>query len=199
MQEIIALKPEYIFDVVNPDVFIEKDDPRHRDYMHCKNYYEVYYAIGKYYQPKSILEIGVRYGYSLYSIMAACENLEYVRGYDIDEYDSGSIETANKNISKVISDKINFKVENKNTQNLKSIRKKYDLIHIDGDHTFNGKLHDLNLVKNNCKVLVVDDYNHIREVKSAVEKFVSENEDIIEKNFIINSMRGTYIIELKSN
>lgn len=199
MNEILSLKPDYIFDVVKPEVFIEKDDPNHRDYMHCKNYYEIYYAIAKYYNPKSILEIGVRYGYSLYSMIAACENLEYVRGYDIDEYDPGSIEIANKNISNVISKGIDFKIENKNTQNAKKLRKKYDLIHVDGNHTFEGKLHDLNLVKNNCKVLIIDDYNHIREVKNAVEKFISDNENIIEKNFLINSMRGTYIIEFKPN
>lgn len=199
MNEILSLKPNYIFDVVDSSVFIEKDDPRHNDYMHCKNYYEIYYAIAKYYQPKSILEIGVRYGYSLYSMIAACENLEYVRGYDIDEYDKDSIEVANKNISNVISKEIDFKIENKNTQTSKKLRKKYDLIHVDGDHSYNGKLHDLELVKNNCKVLIIDDYNHIRDVKSAVDKFVPENEDIIEKNFLIGSMRGTYIIEFKSN
>lgn len=195
MEEILSLKPESIFDVANNDVFIEKDNPSHNDYMHSRNYYEIYYAIGKYYQPQSILEIGVRYGYSLYSMMAACDNLKYVRGYDIDEYDKGSIEGANKNISAVISDTIDFLVENKDSQKIETLDRCYDLIHVDGDHSYNGKVHDLDLAKGKCKVLVIDDYNHIGDVKSATNKFVSENESLIKRHFEIGSMRGTYIIE----
>ena len=195
MEEILSLKPDYIFDVVNNDVFIEKDDPSHNDYMHCKNYYEIYYAIAKHYQPESILEIGVRYGYSLYSMMAACDNLNYVRGYDIDEYDKGSVEKANQNISSVISKDIDFKVEDRDSQKIEELDRFYDLIHIDGDHSYNGKINDLNLTKGKCKILVIDDYNHIGDVKSATNTFVSENETTIKNKFEIGSMRGTYIIE----
>lgn len=195
MEEILALKPDSIFNVANNEVFIEKNDGSHADYMHCGNYYEIYYAIGKYYQPESILEIGVRYGYSLYSMMAACDNLKYVRGYDIDEYTCGSIEKANELISSVIPDTIDFLVENKDSQKVETLDRFYDLIHVDGDHSYNGKVHDLDLTKGKCKVLIIDDYNHIGDVKSATDKFVSENEDIIKRHFGIGSMRGTYVIE----
>jgi predicted O-methyltransferase YrrM len=197
MEEILSLKPESIFKVVDDSIFIEKNDARHNDYMHCGNYYEIYYAISKYYQPKSILEIGVRYGYSLYSMMAAADNLNYVRGYDIDEYDSGSIEEANKNISKVISDDIDFKIEFNDSQKISELSQSYDLIHIDGDHSYGGKIHDLNLTKGKCKVLIIDDYNHIGEVKNATNKFIEENSELISKHFSIGSMRGTYIVEYK--
>jgi predicted O-methyltransferase YrrM len=197
MEEILSLKPKSIFDVVDNTVFIEKNETRHHDYMLCENYYEIYYAISKYYQPKSILEIGVRYGYSLYSMIAAADNLEYVVGYDIDEYDSGSIEEAYKNISRVISENINLKIEFENSQKLSELSQNYDLIHIDGDHSYDGKIHDLNLTKGKCKILVIDDYNHIGEVKNATNKFIEENSEIISKHFLINSMRGTYIIEYK--
>lgn len=195
MQEILLHKPVSIFDAIDTSVFIERNDPRHNDYMHCGNYYEIYYAISKYYQPKSILEIGVRYGYSLYSMMAAADNLTYVRGYDIDEYDAGSVEEANKNISKVISSNIDFQIEFKDSQKISELSKDYDLIHIDGDHSYDGKMHDLNLTRGTCKVLIIDDYNHIGEVKSATNKFIEENSKIISKHFCISSMRGTYIIE----
>ncbi len=197
MEEILSLKPSSIFDVVDNSVFIEKGEARHHDYMLCGNYYEIYYAISKYYQPKSILEIGVRYGYSLYSMMAAADNLEYVVGYDIDEYDSGSIEEAYKNISRVISENIDLKIEFKDSQKLSELSQNYDLIHIDGDHSYDGKVHDLNLTKGKCKILVIDDYNHIGEVKNATNKFVEENSELISKHFLINSMRGTYIVEYK--
>ena len=195
MDKILSLKPECIFDIVNNDIFFEKDDPRHNDYMHCRNYYEIYYAIGKYYQPESILEIGVRYGYSLYSMMAACDNLKYVRGYDTDEYEKDSVERANKNLSSVISEGVDLKIENKDSHQIKELDRFYDLIHVDGDHSYEGKIKDLDLTIGKCKTLIIDDYNHISCVQSATNKFVSDNESIIKNKFLISSMRGTYIVE----
>jgi cephalosporin hydroxylase len=197
--EILNLKPDYIFDVegVNHSVFIEKDCSGH-DYITCRNYYEIYYAIAKHYQPESILEIGVRYGYSLYSMMVASERLNYVRGYDNDNYNADSVERANANISAVISEKIDFKVENLDTQNIDKLDRFYDLIHIDGDHSYEGKVHDLNLIKGSCKILIVDDYNNFDSVKNATNDFVNQNEDIIKNKFLINSLRGSYIIEFNN-
>ena len=85
IEQIYNLKPNSIYDVVDKSFFIEKD--MNYDYLppNCFDYYEIYYAISKYYKPSSILEIGVRYGYSLISMILG-SNVNYVEGWDIDLY-----------------------------------------------------------------------------------------------------------------
>jgi predicted O-methyltransferase YrrM len=199
MNEIYDLKPKSIFDVVDKEFFIEYDDrdgpSNGHDYMHCEDYYELYYAISKFYQPESILEIGVRYGYSLYSLVKGSDKVNFVLGYDIDEYDEGSLAVAEKNLKEFLSDDIEIIMQNENTQGIQELDGFVDMIHIDGDHSYDGKLHDLEITKQKCKVLIIDDYEHIREVKMATDDFIRKNKSIIKNHYLLKSFRGTYIIE----
>ena len=77
------------------------------------------------------------------------------------------------------------------------MERNFDLVHIDGDHGYFGKLQDLNLIKNNCKVVIIDDYEYILEVHSATNEFLARNSEIIKNWYIINSLRGTFVIEFK--
>lgn len=194
-EDILKLRPDSIFDVCDKDFFFERNQAAHAEYIESKNYYEIYYAICKYFQPERILEIGVRYGYSLYAMASACEYLEFAIGYDIDDYESNSIEIANKNLREKFINKT--LVINRNSQYMQKLNESYDLIHIDGDHSYTGKIHDLNLTLNSCKVVIVDDYTHIPHIKNAVDQFVIVNEEKIENHFLIDSQRGTYIIQYK--
>jgi hypothetical protein len=199
MNEIYDLKPKSIFDVADKEFFIEYDDrdgpSAGHDYMHCGDYYELYYAISKFYQPESILEIGVRYGYSLYSLVKGSDKVNFILGYDIDEYDEGSLAVAEKNLKEFLSDDIEIIMQNENTQNIQELDGFVDMIHIDGDHSYDGKLHDLEITKQKCKVLIIDDYEHIREVKMATDDFIRKNKSIIKNHYLLKSFRGTYIIE----
>jgi predicted O-methyltransferase YrrM len=196
IKEILQHKPQSIFDVCDADFFFERNDPKHAEYIESGNYYEIYYAICKYFQPKRILEIGVRYGYSLYAMASACDEIDWVVGYDIDDYEKGSIEIANKNLRDKLG-RDRAIVINRNSQNLIKLNEVYNLIHIDGDHTYNGKVHDLNLTLNATQVVIVDDYTHIPLIKKAVDEFCQQNADKIETHFLITSARGTYIIKYK--
>ena len=60
-EKILNLIPSSILDKVDNQFFIEIDQEQHKSYIKSGNYYENYYALSSYYQPKSILEIGVRY------------------------------------------------------------------------------------------------------------------------------------------
>lgn len=199
MEEIYSLKPKSIFDVVDKEFFIERNDvngpSNGHDYMHCGDYYELYYAISKFYQPESILEIGVRYGYSLYSLVKGSDKVNFVLGYDIDEYDEGSLAVAEKNLKEFLSDDIEIIMQNENTQHIEELDGFVDMIHIDGDHSYDGKVHDLEITKQKCKVLIIDDYEHIKEVKMATDEFIRKNKSVIKNHYLLKSFRGTYIIE----
>lgn len=214
-ETINQLKPKSIFDVVNKEFFLEYDDVNGpsagHDYLHCNDYYETYYALSKHYQPETIFEIGVRYGYSLYSLIKGSDNVKYVLGYDIDEkiYENkewiskklnidpneiSSVAIAKSQLEK-FCENIEINIENQNSQEVNELDGFMDLIHIDGDHTYEGKVHDLEITKQKGKVIVIDDYSHIREVKMATDDFIRKNASVIKNHYLVDSFRGTYIIE----
>lgn len=215
VESIDKLKPKSIFDVVERDFFLEYEDRNGssagHDYLHCNDYYELYYDISKFYQPETIFEIGVRYGYSLYSLIKGSDKVNYVLGYDIDEeiynnkeWISKKLNLDSNNISSVSIAKsrlekfcegVDVNIEKENSQEITELDDYMDLIHIDGDHTYEGKVHDLEITKQKGKVIVIDDYSHIREVKMATDNFIKSNKSIIKNHYLLSSFRGTYIIE----
>ena len=194
---ILKLKPNSIFDIITESFFFELGTP-HDEYLKCGNYYEFYYAIAKYYAPKSILEIGVRYGYSLASMMCGgASSIKKVVGYDIDQYEENSLSIADSNIKMHLSSlDIDCRLELKNSQSISRLDEVYDIIHIDGDHSYHGKLHDLNLALRHSRIIIVDDYNHLPDVRKAVDDWVNANKIYLKNTYFIDSIRGTFIIEI---
>lgn len=193
MHPLLAHKPSSIFDVVDNRLFLEVGTA-HDQYLKCGNYYEVYYAIAKHYQPKSILEIGVRYGYSLGVMASACDPLQAI-GFDNDSYDAGSLRKARLSLTSLFPN-TKFDLRLLDSKSLTSLPFA-DLIHIDGDHAFEGKMHDLRLSVGRCRTLIVDDYLYLTEVRSAVDRFIHNIEHRILNHFLIDSIRGTFVIEYK--
>ena len=79
--QIAALKPASIFDKVPRDFFLE-DGNKGAEYIRSGNCYEWKYAVSAFLKPKSVLEIGVRYGYSLASFAFGSPKLERIEGWD---------------------------------------------------------------------------------------------------------------------
>ena len=188
-----------IFDI-NEGLFFKEKDQKNHEYITSGNYYEWYYSISKEIQPKSILEIGVRYGYSLCSMALACDKDIYLEGWDsvidLPECEHDILLIAEKNLRGLGYNNINLKNVNSHAT---SINRVFDLVHIDGDHSYEGKVADLNLVKNKTTFLIVDDYFHVNAVKRAVDLFVEQNLDIIESAELFDSFRGTAFIKFKNN
>jgi len=187
MEEINSLKPNSIFDIADKSIFFEEED-----YIESGNHYEYFYAISKYYNPDSILEIGIRHGYSLYALMLGSTTLSKVVGYDCEE---DFVISTQKNLSPFISDGVDFIVENNNTQELNEISDSYFLIHIDGDASYEGRYHDLELTKGKARVVLVSDFFSERSGRDAAQRFVYDNRHIIKNTHVIESLRGLYIIE----
>ncbi len=76
------------------------------------------------------------------------------------------------------------------------MKKKIDLIHIDGDHSYEGKIQDLNLLIGACNVAIIDDYGGgLPDVRRAADYWIEQNSTIIKNYFTLESIRGTLIIE----
>lgn len=194
MKEIYRLSPGSIFEVGNEDVFIERDEDGHKDYINSRDHYELFYAISKHYQPDSILEIGTRYGYSLYSLMLGSPILKKAVGYDVNEE---YVNTAEENLSENTLPGVDLKLEVVDTQKIDELDDSYRMIHIDGCKSFAGTYHDLKLTRGKARVVLVSDFYSERTVRDATQRFVYDNKEKIKKVHVIESLRGLYIIEYR--
>jgi predicted O-methyltransferase YrrM len=194
-QEINKLKPNSIFEIISEDFFFERNIKN--DYLDCKMYYEYYYAISKFYQPSTILEVGVRFGYSLGSMIKGSDKIEFVKGIDCEDptYGKNTLNTAEANIKKYINADIKYEFLLQDSHSIEKLDRKYDLIHIDGDHSYHGKIKDLNLTLDHCKTLIIDDYFSLPEVAKAADDWCKVNKNKIKSIYILNSIRGTLVVE----
>jgi predicted O-methyltransferase YrrM len=158
------------------------------------NEYRTKYAIAKLVKPKSILEIGVRFGYSARAFLCAGDVDIYI-GLDFDEPSWGSYagvprEWAQEQL-RIVFPSVNIVTYNINTQTdgFKFGGKRFDLVHIDADHSYQGALNDMQkfwpLTE---RVMVVDDFV---EVQDAVETFISTQLGIM---LSVTSLRSSALI-----
>jgi len=193
IENFLSLKPKSIFEVVPSYIFREKETDEHRSYICSENYYEFYYAISKYFKPKTILEIGVRLGYSFASMYAGSfDTIKYMEGWDNCSYVENSVEISKINLKNFIKCDFNILDIDSHIQIMKEY---YDLIHIDGDHTYDGAIKDLELTKLHAKTIIVDDYAAFDTVKNAVNDFVRQN-NLENKLSYIPSCQGMAVLEL---
>lgn len=158
-----------------------------------KEYYSIKYMICKLCQPKKIIEIGVRCGYSAWAFLQACPDAEYI-GIDANNGTHGG-QGGEGGVYFEWAQKI-LKPYNANFWELDTQKRLQlpagclgaDLAHIDGDHTQSGCLHDLELTSK-CKYQLVDDYDYIKEITNAVFKYSVMSEP--KKEFVyFPSLRG---------
>lgn len=162
-----------------------------------KEYYCVKYMIAKLCQPKVICEIGVRCGYSAWSFLQACPEAKYI-GIDANNGKHGGkggedgkyFDWAKKILAGYNCE---FHIIDTQTVNNLCISQAPDFFHVDGDHTYEGCLHDLRLAYKTTRTdgyILVDDYYYIEEVRSAVNKYFNFDHELI----IIPSLRGEVLI-----
>ncbi|MCG2710984.1 MAG: class I SAM-dependent methyltransferase [Candidatus Omnitrophica bacterium] len=167
------------------------------------DYYNYYYSYGRYFSPKNILEIGVRYGYSLISLVKGAQESKCFAnavGIDNQSYERGSERVAYENIKSVTDE---FKLINADSQKITDLGKlvgdmRFDLIHVDGDHSYKGCLHDLNITKeilaDNGVIIIDDIFLGSCRVFQAVNRFLKNNAYLFDVQ-IINCFRGHAILK----
>lgn len=117
-----------------------------------KGYFADYAGMVRTYKPKRFLEIGVRYGYTGIVVATAIKSLETVkspllpfeyRGMDDESYHNGSCARANENFKKAIP-WCNSEAIKWNSFGDWPDLGTFDMIHVDGNHDYNGVWNDLN-------------------------------------------------------
>ena len=164
-----------------------------------EKYYRVKFEICKAAEPKRIAEIGVRCGYSAWAFLQAAPEAEYV-GFDANNGKHGGQggqggsfwKWANQLLS---GDRVTL-IE-QDTQKIDSLPlKDIDFFHIDGDHSMDGVMHDLDLAYNTLSrygQILVDDVDYIVPVLLGVRIWTKKMEKKIATVYY-ESLRGEMVI-----
>jgi len=158
-----------------------------------RDYYKIKYDIIKEINPKSMVEIGVRAGYSAYFFCQAIPELKYY-GYDAENNTHGGQGGPWLWWAEKILESFDTTILSIDTQTLFTI-KSADFYHIDGDHSVKGAQHDLDICyanKNPKGTLLIDDYDYIPEVREGVDTWLEKHPKAIWR--YKESLRGEIII-----
>jgi hypothetical protein len=147
-------------------------------------------------RPRSIVEIGVRAGYSAAAFLAAVPGCSYL-GIDADVGHSGgwpgALEKAEAMLLNHFGDRA--RLLKLNTRELETLPcGAVDLVHVDGDHSYAGCLHDLELAAGVGRWLLVDDIEWENSVRAAATAFVSQGGY---RAIELPTVRGDLLIEVK--
>ena len=192
IKELFENKPESIFDVIPHEFFTKYDK---YDYTLSGNCFEWYYAIAKTIQPKTFMEIGVRFGFSFLPTLIGSEQLEYALGWDLETY--GNNDIAKRNISDYYSGNCKWELDHVDSQEKTELPQFFDLVSIDGCHDYNCKIHDLKLAMRSSRYAILDDYDYHTDVRNSTNQFMRDNVANIEWGLYIPTFRGTMLIKFK--
>jgi len=192
LEAVYANKPASIHDVVPSEFFTKYDS---YDYVWSGNCFEWYYALGKALQPKTFLEIGVRFGFSFLPTLLGSESLTYALGWDLETYGNNTV--ANENIAKYYPGSAKWEIQHLDSQQETKLPQFFDLVSIDGCHDYDCKVHDLKMCIGSCHYVILDDYDYHRDVRGATNFFLGEYSDAIEWSAYIPTFRGSQLIKFK--
>jgi hypothetical protein len=163
--------------------WVPGDESLGDDWLLCENYYpyyhRIYELIGKEFPETKLLEFGVRSGYSGVVFAKAIKGKKTYFGVDPNLYIDNGLGRAKETFLDLKSEHnlLEFFLlegfsSSTSVQKTLSYSGPFEVIHVDGEHTYFGKLFDLwiakNLVSKNGYVLV-DDFNHHGMIHDSVK------------------------------
>lgn len=162
-----------------------------------KKQYAIKHEICKQQNPKTIIEIGVRAGYSALAFLTACPDAKYI-GIDFERLPEGKIYTEwASNLLKPYD----FEIWKLNTQAITFIDKEeIDFFHIDGSHATKSVMHDLDLcfkILSSDGLILLDDMV-INNVGMGIRTWIENHESEINYEYII-SRTGEMLIRKAGN
>jgi len=174
------------------------NDPLEYLFPEWVKYYQLKYAISQAIQPKSILETGVRFGYSAITFLEASPDASYV-GIDIDSESYGGVKGAINWAKKIMQEyKTEFIIED--TTKMKSFPGEfYDLIHVDAQQDGDGTFGDLEKALEKGRYILVDGYFWSKPNMLSSTYFLDKYKEFIEYALIIPGYAGELLIKTKPN
>jgi len=148
---------------------------RHRgtvgwDHADVRAYFESKHRIAAALRPRRIVEIGVRCGYSAFAMLWAVPKASYL-GIDNRDPAYGDSATFARHAAGLLSVFPDVTFRNVDTRELVDLPGPVpDLVHVDGDHSFEGAQHDIDLaLRSGARWVLIDDTDYLEPVRRAAE------------------------------
>jgi len=187
------IRPDTMLGMMPDSVF---NAARARGYDWGYTHYTWYHALARHFCPGHIFEIGVLEGLSLAAMLLGCYESKAI-GWDIEGYVAGSNKDAARNLARCgVADRA-F-IDHVDSQK-KDILPYADMIHIDGDHSFTGATHDLEMAfAARIPVILFDDmFNRSTQCAEAGEGFLRRHAASIVDSEILPTATGLLVIQCK--
>jgi SAM-dependent methyltransferase len=198
--------PDMIEDIVREAATVSFDfrsfanpaDPLANLFQEWVSYYRLKFAIAKVLKPRSILEIGVRFGYSARTFLEASPSAMFL-GIDLDSDQFGGEHGALDWARQIMQDyDASFIVADSQKMN-RLPEGNYDLIHVDGQQDGLGTFHDLRRAVSQAKWVLLDGYFWTRENFLNANDFVLKYKDVIDYASIIPGYGGELLIKVRES
>jgi methyltransferase family protein/methyltransferase FkbM-like protein len=164
-----------------------------------RRYYCTLFELARELAPRRICEIGVRAGYSGFTILSANPTARML-GIESD-FDERTRDTHGgrkglcRHAERILAP-FNHQLLVANSHQIGCVPR-CDLVYVDGDHTFAGCLADLLLAERSTDRILVDDYDSIGSVREACDHFAAEHNDFRTRH-IDNGLTGFFFFERNS-
>lgn len=122
-------------------------------------------------QPRVIMEIGVRAGYSALAMLLAAPQARYI-GIEQDRGGFGGLQGITAAAVPSVLAGFEHEIRYRDSASLATIEEEVDLFHVDGDHSYDGCWHDLELAWRCSQWVLVDDYDFCLPVRAATDHFI---------------------------
>lgn len=146
-------------------------DDTERPSNEYKNQYFQKFNVSHGARPSLIAEIGVRAGYSALAMLLGAPGARYI-GFESDGGNYGGVKGITARAVPSVLAGFEYEIRDVDTQGLLVIEDEVDLFHVDGDHSYDGAMHDIDLAWSCSKYVLVDDYDFIRPVQAATDHFI---------------------------
>ncbi len=176
------------------------EDPLRYLFDDWVEHYKLKQAIASVLRPASILEIGVRFGYSAMAFLDGSPTSCYV-GIDADANTFGGYKGALDWATQATT-RLGLRVEfvKADTQQMARLPGgHYDLIHIDRRQDGDGTFHNLKLALAHAKYILVDGYFWSSSNLQAATSFLEKFRDLIEYAVVIPGYAGELLIKVKQS
>jgi hypothetical protein len=138
------------------------------DHPDVRAHFESKHRIAAALQPRRIIEIGVRCGYSAWAMLSAVPRASYL-GIDNRDPAYGDGAAFAAHAAGLLEGFAGARFLNANSRELVDLPPPVaDLVHVDGDHSFEGAQHDIELaLRSGARWVLIDDTDYLDLVRSA--------------------------------